>query len=107
MRGYLQEFLVCQFACMRAMLCCSVLLDEVAPPREAPAMRGYLQEFMARPACVFQKPDVLRAVLGCLPFEDLQEHLAHHMHAMGPSPSRSQERVQSKNGTPHLELNLA
>lgn len=35
-------------------------------------MRGYLEEFMARPACVFQKPDVLRAVLGCLPFEDLQ-----------------------------------
>lgn len=50
----------------------SVLLDEVAPPKEAPAMRGYLEEFMARPACVFQKPDVLRAVLGCLPFEDLQ-----------------------------------
>lgn len=50
----------------------SVLLDEVAPPKEAPAMRGYLDEFMARPACVFQKPDVLRAVLGCLPFEDLQ-----------------------------------
>ena len=57
---------------LRAPAWCSVLLDEVAPPREAPAMRSYLEEFMHRPSCVFQKPDVLRAVLGCLPFEDLQ-----------------------------------
>lgn len=53
------------------------MLDEVAPPDEAPAVRGYLEEFMARPACVFQKPDVLRAVLGCLPFGDLQMVLAY------------------------------
>lgn len=45
-----------------------VLLDEIAPHHEAPVVRKCLDEFMGQPSCVFQKPDVLRAVLGCLPF---------------------------------------
>ena len=40
-------------------------------------VRNCLDEFMEQPSCVFQKPDVLRTVLGCLPFRDLQMVLAY------------------------------
>lgn len=63
-------------------------------------VRQYLHEFMERPSCVFQKPDVLRAVLGCLPFEDLQMVLAYVVRQHGDAMSGTGEAgaLRAKHG---------
>eukprot|EP00798_Chlamydomonas_sp_ICE-L_P023583 gene23583-9111_t len=52
------------------------MLDGVMAAGEAPVVRQCLSDFMRQPSIVFQSPDVLRAVLGCLPFRDLRMVLA-------------------------------
>ena len=67
------------------------MLDEIAPQNEAPVVRHCLDEFMDQPSCVFQKPDVLRAVLGCLPFRDLQMVLAYVVRQHADAIARAEE----------------
>ena len=69
----------------------STMLDEIAPHEEAPVVRHCLDEFMDQPSCVFQKPDVLRAVLGCLPFRDLQMVLAYVVRQHSDAMARAEE----------------
>ncbi|GAX78187.1 hypothetical protein CEUSTIGMA_g5629.t1 [Chlamydomonas eustigma] len=69
----------------------STMLDKIAPQEEAPVVRHCLDEFMDQPSCVFQKPDVLRAVLGCLPFRDLQMVLAYVVRQHGDAMARAEE----------------
>lgn len=62
---------------------------------------------MARPACVFQKPDVLRAVLGCLPWDDLQMVLAYvvrqHRDAMASVGEEGEAEEEEEDGDASTE----
>ena len=88
---WLHHYLVCYHLsrCSRPPL--STMLDEIAPHEEAPVVRHCLDEFMDQPSCVFQKPDVLRAVLGCLPFRDLQMVLAYVVRQHSDAMARAEE----------------